>query len=494
MRRGDASGYTAVMSGSDAISKKPWEHAKQGAALDAADRLAVERFVESLDVDRRLFEYDIQGSVAHARMLCATGLLTDDERRRIEEGLAEIRAEIEAEGDAWSGWKHALEDVHMCIEAALVEKVGDAGRKLHTGRSRNDQVALDLKLWIVDAVRCVDTELLGVLRAFLAVAERDGAMLFPAYTHLQRAQPIVLGAELTAWMAALDRARQRLALLRDLNADNPLGAGAIAGTGLPIDRRHTAAALPLAGPSGNALDATATRDAGIDFAYGLTMVAMTLSRWAEQWILYCSSEFALLQLDHAYTTGSSMMPQKRNPDILELVRGHSGGVYGALVALLTICKGLTVGYNRDLQLDKRHLFAAYDSVMACLGMVRRIVATARFDPQRARAALETGFVDATALADYLVTKGVPFRTAHQIVGGLVSDGERAGHGDLAASTVDAVNDACDAAGVGRPCGEDMGDWLGADNVVRRYCSEGNAGSHGLQSALEDWTRRLIEES
>ena len=303
------------MGTSDTVSQKPWEHAKGGAQLGDDDKHAVEQFVASLDVDRRLYRHDIAGSIAHARMLREVGLLNDAELHQIEVGLDTIRAEIDAEGDAWPGWKQSLEDVHMCLEAALIEKAGDAGRKLHTGRSRNDQVALDLKLWIVDAAAEIEGEIAAVLRAFLALAQRDGTMLFPAYTHLQRAQPIVLGAELTAWMAALHRARQRLVLLRELNADNPLGAGAAAGSGLSIDRRHTAASLPLGEPSVSTLDATATRDAGIDFVYALAMVAMTLTRWAEQWILYCGSEFRLLHLDHAFTTGLD--------DAAEAKSGHS---------------------------------------------------------------------------------------------------------------------------------------------------------------------------
>ena len=494
MRSGTSAAYTLVMGTSDTVSQKPWEHAKGGAQLGDDDKHAVEQFVASLDVDRRLYRHDIAGSIAHARMLREVGLLNDAELHQIEVGLDTIRAEIDAEGDAWPGWKQSLEDVHMCLEAALIEKAGDAGRKLHTGRSRNDQVALDLKLWIVDAAAEIEGEIEAVLRAFLALAQRDGTMLFPAYTHLQRAQPIVLGAELTAWMAALHRARQRLVLLRELNADNPLGAGAAAGSGLSIDRRHTAASLPLGEPSVSTLDATATRDAGIDFVYALAMVAMTLTRWAEQWILYCGSEFRLLHLDHAFTTGSSMMPQKRNPDILELVRGHGGGAYGALMALMTICKGINIGYNRDLQLDKRHIFDAYDSVLACLGMVRRVVATARFDSEAARDALREGFVDATSLAEYLVTKGVAFRTAHQIVGGLVVFAEKAGHGDLTAVTVDVINDACAEAGAGRPCDAMVAEWLGPENVVRRYCSEYNAGYQGFEATMAEWQRRLAGEA
>lgn len=464
---------------------KPWEHAK-GDEGSAADPLAA-RFVASLDYDRRLYRHDIAGSRAHARMLAATGLISDDELTQIEQGLAAIEREIAEQGDTWPGWREELEDVHMCVEAALIEKVGDAGRKLHTGRSRNDQVALDLHLWVEEAVDQLKAKFDKLLAAFVQLAERDGRIVMPSYTHLQRAQPIVAGAELMAWATALDRARRRAEALRAVNRRNPLGSGAIAGTGLPLDREYTAAALPVGPPSDNSIDATANRDAAIDLAYALSMTAMTLSRWAEQWILYCTTEFGFLKLDGRYTTGSSMMPQKQNPDMLELIRGRCGGVYGQLVALLTMTKGITIGYNRDLQEDKRHLFFAYDSVCDCLDIAAGIVSTARFQEDAIAAGLERGYLDATALADYLVDKGVPFRTAHQLVGKLVQTCEQKGYGRLSKLSVDEFNDVC---GDRATCGEDVYDWLGAANVVRRYRSAGNAGLRGFEAQLAQWKQRL----
>ncbi len=266
-----------------------------------------------------------------------------------------------------------------------------------------------------------------------------------------------------AWVAALDRARRRTEALRNVNRRNPLGSGAIAGSGLPLDRELTAAALPVGPPSDSSIDSTANRDAAIDLAYALSMTAMTLSRWAEQWIIYCSAEFGFVTLDSRYTTGSSMMPQKQNPDMLELIRGRCGGVYGQLVALLTMCKGLTVGYNRDLQEDKRYLFAAYDAVRDSLDIAAGIVRTAKFNEQRITEGLDRGFLDATALADYLVSKGMPFRTAHQVVGRLVQTCNEQNLMRLAELSLEQFNAACEA---GVSCGEEVYDWLGPANVVK----------------------------
>lgn len=477
---------------------KPWEHA-QGGVGSTDDPLAV-RFVASLEYDRRLYRHDIAGSLAHARMLCDVKLINADELAQIEQGLAAIQSEIEDAGAdygaAWHGWKLELEDVHMCIEAALIEKIGDAGRKLHTGRSRNDQVALDLKLWMHEATQVIAGLFGELFAAFVALAERQGHIVMPAYTHLQRAQPIVVGGELMAWLAAFDRAQRRIANVLPLQADNPLGSGAIAGSSLALDRHAVAKALPLAGPSFNSIDATATRDAALDFIYGLAMTAMTLSRLAEQWILYASTEFGFIKLDRRYTTGSSMMPQKQNPDMLELIRGRCGGVYGNLIALLAICKSLPIGYNRDLQEDKRHLFAAYDSVSDCLAMATRIVATASFNEQRISASLDDGFIDATSLTDYLVRQQVPFRTAHQMVGSMVRRCREQGLTQLSQLTIEQMNGLCVAvAGPGggqhaAVCRADVYDWLGAANVVKRYCSLGNAGVSGFAQQLDVWQQRL----
>lgn len=479
----------APSAGAGSTSAKPWEHAKGGEG-SAQDPLAM-RFVESLSYDTRLYDADIRGSLAHAQMLEQVGLITRSDLDAIRRGLGEIKAEIEASDvTGWSGWKVELEDVHMCVEAALIAKIGDPGRKLHTGRSRNDQVALDLRLWLRDASAYAASAVERVRGAMTALAARDGDIILPGYTHMQRAQPVCVGAELNAWCSMLMRDARLFAAAMTATDECPLGAGALAGSSLPIDRAATAAALGFTGPSGSSIDSTASRDEALDFLYALARTAMHLSRWAEQWILYCTTEFGYLKLDGRYTTGSSMMPQKRNPDMLELIRGRCGGVYGHLNSLLTICKGLPIGYNRDLQEDKRHVFAAFDTVMDCLEMAARITETASFDQDRILAAgggLERGFLDATSLAEHLVTAGVPFRTAHQVVGALVHLCDSSGRASLrelsAAELAAAVRErgfdtaTFDAAGIIAN--------LGSQNVVRSYRTHGHAGTgpRGYRQAM-----------
>jgi argininosuccinate lyase len=500
-----------------AKTQKPWEHAKAGGS--ESDELAA-RFVESLSYDTRLYAHDIAGSLAHARMLQQVGLISEDDLAAIEQGLEEIQAEISEQGGAWAGWKIELEDVHMCIEAALIEKIGEPGRKLHTGRSRNDQVATDLMLWTRDASEDLTDSLAGVMVELVNLAERQGELVMPAYTHLQRAQPILLGAELLAWIEALGACASRLELSRSLDR-LPLGSGAIAGSALPLDRTQVAEQLmeemggrEIEGAlaqmlgideqlaesanvatsiAGNSIHATATRDIALDFVYACAIISQWLSRWAEQWIIYMTSEFGFLTIGDAYTTGSSMMPQKRNPDMLELIRGRCGNVYGHLMALLTLCKGLTIGYNRDLQEDKRHVFAAYDTVSDCLEMATRIVRSARFDEQRIKASLDRGYLDATSLAEYLVTRGVPFRTAHQQVGSLVHhclDNKIPKLADLSVQQMNQIIAEHDHSGA---IAEDVYDWLGAENVVKRYQTYGNAGVSGFGEQLEMWRERLLDE-
>jgi len=467
-------------------AKKPWEHAKSGGSEH--DELAA-GFVESLSYDTRLYKQDIAGSIAHARMLQKVELITAEDLTAIERGLNEIKREIEsAPGgiSGWKGWKIALEDVHMCIEAALIEKIGEPGKKLHTGRSRNDQVATDLHLWIDHTIENELAPLFGHLnKAFVELAERDGHIIIPSFTHLQRAQAIVLGGELLAWATAFHRAWDRFQPT-GMETHNPLGSGAIAGSSLPLDRELTTQLLHFVCKTENSIDATASRDAAIDFVHALAMTAMWLSRWAEQWIIYMTTEFGFLTIGDAFTTGSSMMPQKRNPDMLELIRGRCGGVYGHLIALLTICKGLPIGYNRDLQEDKRHVFAAYDTVRDCLQMAAAIVRSAKFNEDRIKRDIDKGFLDATSLAEYLVTRGVPFRTAHQYIGKLVRhcmDQSVVKLADLSIAQMKQIS-GCQS------IGDDVYDWLGADNVVKRYQTYGNAGLSGYREQLKSWKERL----
>lgn len=469
------------------MAQKPWEHAKSAGSEE--DTLAA-RFVESLSYDTRLYKHDIAGSIAHARMLCHVELITADELAEIERGLGEIESEIEAANvTEWGGWDVELEDVHMCIEAALIEKIGEPGRKLHTGRSRNDQVALDLFLWINQAQNEIIKLCESLEREFVRLAERDGDVVIPSYTHLQRAQPAVVGGEVLAWMEAINQAKHRLGYFDGEAWKSPLGSGAIAGSALQLDRQYIVNSLGHTGsfhePGPSSIYSTASRDVALDFTYALSMTSMWLSRWAEQWIIYMTAEFGMLTIGDAYTTGSSMMPQKRNPDMLELIRGRCGNVYGNLMALLTICKGITIGYNRDLQEDKRHVFAAYDTVRDCLQMATGIVRSAKFKSPD----MTNGYMDATSLAEYLVTKGVAFRTAHQYVGALVRhciDGNITQLSDLSVADMNKVADC-------RAITDDVYDWLGADNVVKRYQTYGNAGLSGYKEQLAAWKKRLGEQ-
>ena len=461
----------------------------QARISEATDALA-QSFVESISYDRRLYKHDIAGSIAHATMLAKVGLISEQDRDAIEKGLKSIERDIEAGNFQFD---ESLEDIHMVIEAELIKRIGEPGRRLHTGRSRNDQVALDLLLWIRDAKDNVLGMLVNVQKAFVLLAEHSASVVMPSYTHLQRAQPISAGAEALAWAVMFDRDASRVI---DVGVSsgaevNPLGSGAIAGTSLSLDVHLTTKLLEINEELTNSIERTASRDQSADFLFSLAMIAMHLSRWAEQWIIYSSTEFSFIKTADRYTTGSSMMPQKRNPDMLELIRGRCGTVYGNLVALLTILKGLPIGYNRDLQEDKRHVFQAYDTVSSCLTMAAAIVSSTNFLPENIEPTLERGFLDATSLAEYFVTKGVPFRTAHQVVGSLVARCEKEGKHALAQLPLEVFQEAVKAHGppsVG--FGQDLYDALGAKNVVKRYRSAGAAGGEPFRQQLAEWKKRL----
>jgi argininosuccinate lyase len=469
-------------------NEKSWQ-ARIG---EATDRLA-QGFVESISYDRRLYRQDIAGSIAHAAMLAQVGLITEVERQQIVAGLEGIRADIDAGKFTFD---ESLEDIHMVIEAALIERIGEPGRRLHTARSRNDQVALDLSLWIHGEAIEIGKKLHDLCRAFVAMAARNGEIVMPSYTHLQRAQPIEAGAECLAWCTMFwrDADRCATACVQTGAHDIPLGSGAIAGSSLPIDSSITARQLGYESPPISSIEQTASRDQALEFLFALAMASMHLSRWAEQWIIYSSTEFSFIKTADRYTTGSSMMPQKRNPDMLELIRGRCGTVYGDLMALLTICKGLPIGYNRDLQEDKRVLCRAYDSVSSCVTMASAIVNASNFVRENIEPTLERGFLDATSLAEYLVTRGLPFRTAHRVVGALVSRCEREGKGSLAKLALgDFAVAVKEAGGDGARIGKDLYEALGARNVVRRYQSPGAAGGQPYAQRLAEWKSRLKVE-
>ncbi len=378
---------------------------------------SVEAFTASIQYDARLFRHDIMGSMVHARMLARQGLISNEERDAILAGLAEIRDEIET---GTFEFRPELEDIHMNIEKSLTDRIGPAGAKLHTARSRNDQVALDLRLYLRDEGRELDRLLAGLQEALVRLARRYLGAVMPGYTHLQRAQPVLLSHHLLAYHEMFDRDRGRI---RDWLARMnvlPLGAAAMAGTGLPIDREWVAAELGFAGVSANSMDTVSDRDFALELLFCLNLVQLHLSRLSEELVLWASKEFEFVRIGDRYCTGSSIMPQKKNPDIPELIRGKSGRVTGALVSLLMTVKGLPLTYNRDLQEDKEPVFDALDTVKASLAIAAELLANTTFDQDRLRQATRGGFMTATDLADYLVRRNMPFREAHGVVGRIVA--------------------------------------------------------------------------
>jgi len=387
-----------------------------GRFAESTDAL-VEAFSESVSFDQRLWRQDIAGSTAHARMLTHVGVLRPDEGQAITEGLAAIAADIEAGRFAW---RQEYEDVHMNIEAELTRRIGEAGKKLHTARSRNDQIATDLRLYVRDAI----DELIGLIErisaALLDLAEREADTILPGFTHMQIAQPVVFGHHMLAWREQILRDRERLRDTRRRANVLPLGSAALAGTVYPIDRHYTAAALGFDSVSENSLDAVSDRDFAIEFCSACSLLMVHLSRWSEEMILWCSPVFGFVKLPDRFCTGSSIMPQKKNPDVPELVRGKTGRVIGDLNTLLVLMKGQPLAYNRDNQEDKPPLFDAHDTVSVCLQVFAAMLPNLTVDAAACRAAAAKGYSTATDLADYLVKRGLPFRDAHHAVGSAVA--------------------------------------------------------------------------
>ena len=387
-----------------------------------ADR--VKRFTASVDFDQRLADVDITGSLAHARMLASTGIISASDLSQIERGMAQIRAEI---GRGEFAWSRDFEDVHLNIERRLTDLVGDAGKRLHTGRSRNDQVATDLRLWLRGAIDDLALQLVALRRALLDLAEVHAATIMPGFTHMQVAQPVTFGHHLMAYDAMFVRDGERLADCRRRVNRLPLGAAALAGTSFPIDREKVAQELGFAGLCGNSLDAVADRDFAIEFEAAAALVMVHLSRLCEELVLWSSPRFAFVQLADRFCTGSSIMPQKKNPDVPELVRGKAGRVIGHLVSLLVLMKGQPLTYNKDNQEDKEPLFDTVDTLTDSLAIMADLVGSGiRVDAERMRAAAREGFATATDLADYLVRRGLPFRDAHEAVARAVRHAERTG--------------------------------------------------------------------
>jgi argininosuccinate lyase len=456
-------------------SSKPWA-GRFSAPTDAF----VEAFTASVDFDRRLYRYDIAGSIAHATMLARQGILNEAERDAIVSGLEAVRARIDT-GDFQ--WSIPLEDVHMNVESALTAAIGDAGKRLHTGRSRNDQVATDVRLWLRDEIDTIREAIRWLQGTLLDLAEREADTIMPGFTHLQVAQPITFGHHMMAWLEMLDRDRERLADCHRRVNVMPLGAAALAGTTYPIDRHLTAELLGFNRPAENSLDAVSDRDFAIEFTAAAAILMMHLSRFSEELILWSSAQFGFVELADSFCTGSSIMPQKKNPDVPELVRGKTGRIFGHLMGLLTLMKGQPLAYNKDNQEDKEPLFDTVDNLKGCLKVYADLMGNLTCNRDRMRAGAAQGFSTATDLADYLVRKGVPFRDAHEVVGQAVAFGVRVGR-DLADLTLEELR------GFSRQIESDVYDVLTLEGSVAARDHLGGTAPRQVRAAIARARQRL----
>jgi argininosuccinate lyase len=457
------------------VSQKQWGGRFSGGTDDR-----VEAFTESISLDRRLYRHDIRASQAHARMLAEVGLLSADEADQIVRALDTIAADIQAGHFAFSV---GLEDIHTHIERALIEVLGDVGRKLHTGRSRNDQVATDVKLWVRDALDALDGRLRAVQVAFLTLGQRHRDLILPGYTHLQRAQPVLAAHYALAYVEKFQRDRERLADCRRRVNVLPLGAAALAGSSLPIDRDSVRRQLGFDAVAANSLDVSSDRDFLLEFLFCLTVIALHLSGWAEEWVLWATTEFNFVALPDAFCTGSSIMPHKKNPDVLELIRGKSARVVGDLQQLLVLVKGLPLAYNRDLQEDKHPLFDAHDTVDLSLELAAALVEQTTFRTEVIAARLEDGYLDATSLMEYCVAAGVPLRLAHEAVGRLVRlcEERRCRLADLPAEVYESVHPGLTP---------EVYNVLGVANALRAFRSVGSTAPAQVAEQLTRWQERL----
>jgi argininosuccinate lyase len=440
----------------------------------------VEAFTESISFDKRLYPYDIVGSQAHARMLGEVGLLTAQEAEQIVAVLDQIQLEIHRGQFAFST---KLEDIHTHIEQALIQRLGDVGRKLHTGRSRNDQVVTDVKLWTRDAIDQLQGRLLDLQTALLHAALQNKDLILPGYTHMQRAQPVLAAHYFLAYIEKYQRDRERLADCRKRVNVLPLGAAALAGTSLPIDRESVRRQLGFDAVAANSLDVSSDRDFVLEFVFDLSLIAVHLAGWAEEWVLWATTEFGFLDLPDAFCTGSSIMPHKKNPDVLELIRGKSARVAGDLQQLLVLVKGLPLAYNRDLQEDKVPLFDAFDTVSASLELAAALVRETKFRREAIEARLEAGHLDATTLMEFLVAQGLPMRSAHEAVGKLVRlcEERRCRLADLPAEVYEAI----------RPgLGQGVYKVLGVKNALQAFRSAGSTAPAEVEKQIEAWRHKL----
>lgn len=468
------------MSQSSQTEEKPKETKLWGGRFEESVTDIVEKFTESISFDKQLYKHDIMGSKAHASMLAKQGLISTSDRDSILQGLDEIQKKIEAGEFVW---RTDREDVHMNIEAALTDLIGEPAKKLHTARSRNDQVLTDFRLWCRDAIDMIVASIKHLQVALVSLALKNEGLIVPGYTHLQRAQPVLLQHLLLAFVEQLERDAGRLIDCRERMNFCPLGACALAGTGLPIDRFMTSEALGFTAPLRNSIDAVSDRDFVLEFLSGNSIIAMHLSRLGEEWVLWASEEFGFITPSDAVSTGSSIMPQKKNPDPMELVRGKSARVIGDLVTLLVLCKGLPLAYNRDLQEDKEPVFDSVKTIVGMLEVSAEFAQNITFNQDRIKKALPAGYLDATTLADYLVKKGMPFRTSHDIVGRAVAL--------CVAKNCQLQNLSLDDFQTLSPVFEnDVYEFLGVENAVKKFCSYGSTGSECVASQLDYWVTKL----
>lgn len=442
----------------------------------------VYNFNASISFDKKLYAQDIRGSIAHVMMLAKQGILTDAEKDQIIEGLEGILSDIERGKLVIS---EQCEDIHSFVEATLIERIGNAGKKLHTGRSRNDQVALDMKMYARDEVLLVDNLIEDMLHVLLSIMEENTETFMPGFTHLQKAQPITLAHHMGAYFEMFRRDHERLKSIYERMDTCPLGSGALAGTTYPLDREYSATLLGFEKPTMNSMDGVSDRDYLIEFLSALSVIMMHLSRFSEEVIIWNSNEYQFVEIDDAYSTGSSIMPQKKNPDIAELVRGKTGRVYGALMSLLTTMKGIPLAYNKDMQEDKEMVFDAIDTVKDCLTLFTGMIRTMQFKKERMEASAKNGFTNATDAADYLVNHGVPFRDAHGIVGQLVLYCIQKGIAldDMELSEFQEISPVFE---------EDIYEAIRMDTCVNKRVTTGAPGKAAMEEAIESYKKYLQE--
>ena len=440
-------------------------------------------FNSSIGFDKRLYRQDIEGSMAHVKMLAKQQILTEQERDQILEGLAGILKDVE---DGTLLITKEYEDIHSFVEANLIDRIGDAGKKLHTGRSRNDQVALDMKLYVREEVQKTDALLKDLLTVILHIMEDNLDTIMPGFTHLQKAQPITLTHHMGAYYEMFRRDRSRLSDIYKRMNVCPLGSGALAGTTYPLDREYTASILGFSGATLNSMDSVSDRDYVIEYLSALSTIMMHLSRFSEEIIIWNSNEYQFVEIDDAYSTGSSIMPQKKNPDIAELVRGKTGRVYGALMSMLTTMKGIPLAYNKDMQEDKEMAFDAMDTVNSCLPLFTGMLATMKFRKNVMERSARRGFTNATDAADYLVNHGVPFRDAHGIIGQLVLTciEKECALDDLPLSEYKAVSPVFE---------EDIYDAISMKTCVEKRLTKGAPGKGAMLEAIQVYKQELETE-